>query len=53
MVESRLARRVMAEVNGGRVWGRPKFDRMEGGLGRQREDGGGRNMRDRRTLVHM
>ena len=44
--EYRIARRVlMAEVSGGRVWGRPMVGWMdgwcEGDLGQQRDDGGG------------
>ena len=42
MDDSRFARRVMiAALNGGRVRGRPRFGWMEGGLGQQRDDGGG------------
>ena len=55
--EYRMARRVMMEeVNGGRVRGRPTLGWMhgwcEGGLGQQRNDGGGRaSMRKRSERV--
>ena len=55
MDEYRISRRVLlAEVSGGRVRGRPRLGWMdyEGGLGQQRNDGGGcATMRERPDRV--